>query len=280
MKIALQALILLLLLSACNSKEELQPALEEIDIQTPQEDLLMEERVTHENESDNTTERTADEEEEQLPVNEQKPLYQLNQANFRIEPIMPEANERVVLLTIDDAPDKYGAEMAEILSSLNVKAIFFVNGHFLLSEEGKQQLKRIHELGHEIGNHTMNHPDLSTLSEEEQRKEILELNDLIEDIIGIRPRFFRAPFGINTDTSKEVIREEGMQWMNWSYGYDFQKEYRDAELLADIMVNTNLLSNGANVLMHDREFTKDALADIVRGMQEKGYEMVNPHLIK
>lgn len=218
--------------------------------------------------------------EEAIEEKEWEVEYKINPNLFTVEPIKEGVNEQVVLITIDDAPDQQGAKMAEILHELEVGAIFFVNGHFLKSENGVEQLKKIHELGFEIGNHTMTHPNLSKLQEEEQRKEIIELNNLIEEIIGERPRFFRAPFGVNTDVSKEEVAEEGMQWMNWSFGYDFDPKYMEAEALADITVNTPLLMKGANILMHDREFTMEALEDIVVGLRNKGYEFVHPKQIK
>ncbi|WP_257008140.1 polysaccharide deacetylase family protein [Bacillus sp. FJAT-45350] len=246
---------------------------EEIVEETEQEFSIIEEPIIDER----------DEEEESVVTEEEssiEPLYELS-SDWRVIPIEGTgANEKVVLLTIDDAPDKYGVEMAERLQSLGVGAIFFINGHFLQSDEGKSQLKQIYELGFEIGNHTMTHPNLSKLSEQEQRDEIIKLNVLIEEITGERPRFFRAPFGVNTDISKQVVGEEDMKWMNWSYGYDFVSEYMNAEALAEIMVNTDLLRPGSNLLMHDRDFTLEALEEIVEGLQEKGYEIVEPSLIK
>jgi peptidoglycan/xylan/chitin deacetylase (PgdA/CDA1 family) len=53
----------------------------------------------------------------------------------------------------------------------------------------------------------------------------------------------------------------------------------DADGLADIMVNTELLRDGANLLMHDREWTADALEKIVLGLRQKGYEFVDPSTI-
>ncbi|MGO4887948.1 polysaccharide deacetylase family protein [Anaerobacillus sp. MEB173] len=205
--------------------------------------------------------------------------YKINQANWTLDPVNHDKNQ-VVLLTIDDAPDQYSVDMAHILHELGVDAIFFVNGHFLNTDEKKKSLQEIYELGFEIGNHTMTHPNLSKLSKEEQQKQIIELNDLIEEIIGERPRFFRAPFGVNTEESIEIVANEEMQYMNWTYGYDWEKEYLDAEKLADIMVNTNLLRNGAILLMHDREWSKDALVDIINGLQEKGYGFVDPKHIE
>ncbi|WP_324777926.1 polysaccharide deacetylase family protein [Virgibacillus senegalensis] len=209
-----------------------------------------------------------------------EPLYELTEKNWSIQPIVDQAEEKVVLLTIDDAPDKHALEMAKTLKSLDAKAIFFVNGHFLESDEQKQVLKKIHDMGFVIGNHTYHHQSLSDITKEEQKQEIVSLNDLIEEIVGERPQFFRAPNGQNTDYSKQVAEEESMLLMNWSYGYDWNQEYMNEEALSDIMVNTELLGNGANLLMHDREWTAKALSDIVAGLRDKGYEIVDPALIK
>ena len=206
------------------------------------------------------------------------PQYVVNPANWTIQPI-DTANDQVVLLTFDDAPDEYAVEMAQLLKQLGVKAIFFVNGHFIDTAEEQQKLKTIHELGFEIGNHTYNHALLRDLSEAEQREEIVKLNDLIEEVIGEKPVFFRAPHGVNTDYSHQVIEEEGLIAMNWTYGYDWVDGYLEKDALTDIMVNSPYLNKGANLLMHDRSWTYEALAGIVEGLRNKGYEFVDPDTI-
>ncbi|PAE25111.1 polysaccharide deacetylase family protein [Bacillus sp. 7894-2] len=214
------------------------------------------------------------EEEVSLP----EPQYKINEHNWSIEPIN-KANSKVVLLTIDDAPDKNALEMARILKKLSAPAIFFVNGHFIDTPEEAKVLKEIHELGFAIGNHTNSHLNLKSLPEEQQYKEIVGLNDQVKEIIGERPKFFRAPFGSNTDYSRKIAEAENMVLMNWTYGYDWEKEYQSKEALADIMVNSPYLSKGANLLMHDREWTKEALEDIVKGLKNKGFTPVDPVLI-
>jgi peptidoglycan/xylan/chitin deacetylase (PgdA/CDA1 family) len=208
-----------------------------------------------------------------------EPLYKINGSNWSVEPIQ-DGNEKVVLLTIDDAPDRYGLQMAEVLKEQGVKAIFFINGHFIDSPEEKEILKNIYNLGFPIGNHTWNHKNLKELSEEEQFEGIVKLNDEIEAITGERPKFFRAPFGVNTDYARKLVKQEGMVLMNWTYGYDFMKDYMTKEAITDIMVNTPLLTDGANLLMHDREWTYLALVDIIKGLNQKGYEIVDPELIE
>ncbi|PLR79228.1 polysaccharide deacetylase [Bacillus sp. V3-13] len=215
----------------------------------------------------------------QNPVPENVPQYRVNENNWSLEPIGNSA-QPAVLLTIDDAPDKYAVEMARTLARLNVKAIFFVNGHFLDTPEKEEQLREIHRLGFAIGNHTNTHRRLDELSEQEQYEEIVSLNDKIEGVIGERPKFFRAPFGVNTDYSEKIASEQNMVLMNWTYGYDWEANYKTAENLADIMVNTSLLSNGANLLMHDRQWTNAALENIVKGLQQKGYGIIDPATIE
>lgn len=207
------------------------------------------------------------------------PEYRLNPATWGVEPIA-DAPSEAVLITIDDAPDKHAVKMAETLSALEVPAIFFVNGHFLDTDEEKEQLKKIHELGFAIGNHTNSHPNLKNISEEEQREEIISLSETVEEIIGEKPKFFRAPHGSNTDFSRSLVEQEGMLLMNWSYGYDWEQQYMDAQALADIMVHTEFLRNGANLLMHDREWTAEALPGIVEGLSQKGYTFVDPDKIE
>jgi peptidoglycan/xylan/chitin deacetylase (PgdA/CDA1 family) len=268
----------IIITSSCgnNQVEEVSPKVtEEIEeVKANQENEIESSNEDIEKEDSRNLESST----ESAPV--QQPLYKINEMNWRVEPIDSSINHKVVLLTIDDAPDQYGLEMAQLLKQLRVNAIFFINGHFIDSPEEKEVLKRIHELGFEIGNHTWNHKNLKELSEQEQYDEIVTLNDEIEGIIGERPKFFRAPFGANTDYAKELVRNQGMTLMNWTFGYDFMKNYMTKESLETIMLNTELLTNGANILMHDREWTKEALPQIVEGLREKGYEIVDPKLIQ
>lgn len=230
--------------------------------------------VNGNNESNNSTEQAEDSEEEV------EPLYQVNPDTSEITPIEEATDASVALITIDDAPDQHAVEMAHTLKELDAPAIFFVNGMYLESEEGKAALKEIYDLGFAIGNHTYNHPNLGEMSPENTELEIVDTNDLVEAVIGERPKFFRAPFGVNNDTSIKVAKDEGMTAMNWTYGYDWEPEYQEPSALAEIMTNTEVLNDGANLLMHDRQWTKEALPDIVTGLRDKGYTLVDPKTIQ
>lgn len=264
-------LISTLLLSACQddaaSSNEDTSAVDETteEVETTEEDATEEEVVEEEVE-----------EEEDLAYQ-----YEINPNIFSVEPIDGETteDEKLVLLTFDDAPYGNSLEIAEALEERGVNAIFFVNSMYMEDEEGKAAIQDLHERGFEIANHTHTHAKLDDYSEENQREEIITTNDIVEEATGERPRFFRAPHGIMTEYSKQVVAEEGMTWMNWSFGYDWEVQYQDADALADITLNTELLGNGANILMHDREWTAAAVPTIVDGLIEQGFTIVDPKLI-
>ncbi|CEG26915.1 polysaccharide deacetylase family protein [Bacillus sp. B-jedd] len=272
MKSFIHILLAASLLAACSETKEGKES--QVTKPIPSEETKETENV----EKPQKTEEPAGENAEEA-AEETQPIYKLNPANWTIDRL-DGSDEKNVLITIDDAPDKHALEMAEILNKLGVKAIFFVNGHFIDTPEEAERLKKIHDMGFIIGNHTYSHQNLTKIPEEEQKKEIISVNDRVKEITGVSPVFFRAPFGMNTDYSKKIAAEKGMLLMNWTYGYDWEKQYQNRDALAKIMVDSPYLTNGANLLMHDREWTKDALEDIVKGLQAKGYSIVDPHLIE
>lgn len=213
-------------------------------------------------------------------------------ANYYIDPetssVLPaneDANPNVVLATVDDVPRKLpetptsSVEEAQAMADRGIYGIFFVNGMYLQGEdgeEGRQALKEIADMGHVIGNHTLTHYSLDQVPDEETlRHEIIGNQDIIEEVIGYRPQFFRPPHGIEIPELEEILEEENMVAMNWSYGFDWDENYSDPETLADVMVNTEFLSPGANLLMHDLTWTNEAMPAILDGIQAKGYEFVD-----
>lgn len=243
------------------------------------EQLVVDEDQTEWTKKENEKQGLKEVELETNGTEKSEPLYKIDDKTWTVVPI-EEANEKVVLLTIDDAPEKYALEMAYTLKNLGAKAIFFVNGHFIDTQEKAAILKKIYDLGFPIGNHTYSHQNLANLTPEKQLQEIIAVNDLVEEITGERPKFFRAPFGANTDESKKIAADEKMVVMNWTYGYDWEKGFQEKDALREIMINSPYLNNGANLLMHDRKWTSEALEGIVQGLRKKGYEIVAPNLIK
>src|SRR5699024_8196436 len=123
---------------------------------------------------------------------------------FYIKPIH-DADPKVVLLTIDDAPEDHASEMAKTLKKMNAGAIFFVNGIYV--DENKGKLKKLAKMGFPIGNHTVTHTNLGTLTKKEQRKELIPLYKRIKKVTGESAKFFRPPNGTNTDVSDKIAKK-------------------------------------------------------------------------
>ncbi|SHE48855.1 Peptidoglycan/xylan/chitin deacetylase, PgdA/CDA1 family [Atopostipes suicloacalis DSM 15692] len=267
------------LLAGCNNETS---APENSEPEQNNEDTT--EQVADDNTDDTETDEETDETEHEESEDEELTYqYKINPNTFSVEPIDSEnsnEDEKLVLLTFDDAPYGNTIEIAEALEEKDVKALFFINGMYMEDEEGFETIQKVHDMGFEIGNHTHTHAKLDDYSEDEQREEIIKTNDIIEEAIGEKPRFFRAPHGVMTDYAKQVMEEEDMTWMNWSFGYDWESEYQNSAALIDITLNTEFLSPGANILMHDREWTAEAVPEIVDGLIEKGYTIVDPKLIQ
>ncbi|HEU5138513.1 MAG TPA: polysaccharide deacetylase family protein [Bacillales bacterium] len=297
MRVFMMIAALLLLLAACSGQPESQGTPKTGDQKDPpaQQDQN-DNKETEEDQSkgedtakgeskkdDKQMDEDKGDQEKEKPKKEEpvKPKYVMNE-NYYIDPI-DNADPKVVLLTIDDAPDEHAVEMAKTLKKLHAPAIFFIMGTFIDNKEGKKEIKKIHEMGFPVGNHTITHPTLSQISKEEQREEIVPLYEELKDLTGEPVKFFRAPHGDNTELSDKLAAERDVLVMNWSYGYDWHEKYQDPEALTQIMLHPDpegLLRDGAILLLHDRDWTAKALDDIVKGLREMGYTLLDPALLK
>jgi peptidoglycan/xylan/chitin deacetylase (PgdA/CDA1 family) len=229
------------------------------------------------NDTENDSENQASDEE-----NVQAKRYKVNPNNYMIYSVAPEEDqkveekqteeEKIVLLTFDDTPTaKATYQILDTLDKYNAKALFFVNGHY--AEPNLDTLLEIKNRGHLIGNHTWWHIYIRKENPETVREEIVRLNEFLEDHLGERPKYFRPPFGQNSDVSLEIIKEEGMQTMNWSNG-SLDWELKTPEAITDQVLSN--IKNGDNILFHDKQTTADALDQILSQLTEQGYQFVLP----
>jgi len=100
----------------------------------------------------------------------------------------------VVALTFDDGPAQWTLPIAEALERHGSRGTFFALGNATAAPGSGEILRRLVDGGHEIGNHTFTHPRLTHLSDDEIRGELVRAGDQLEDAIGFRPSYWRAPF--------------------------------------------------------------------------------------
>ncbi len=108
-------------------------------------------------------------------------------------------------LTFDDGPSQWTGEVLDLLREHDARATFFLIGQRV--RERPDDVRSILEAGHEVGSHTMTHPRLTEISDDEVRKEIQDGARAVADVVGERPHLFRAP-GFHADERVLAIVEE------------------------------------------------------------------------
>ena len=125
------------------------------------------------------------------PTLDQKPLKALEKYDGIA---MGNKDSKKIYLTFDAGYEAgYTEKILEILKKTNVKATFFITAHYINTAE--ELVKKMVENGHDIGNHTVNHKDITAISDEELKKEVLNLHTAIYEKTGYEMKYFRPPKG-------------------------------------------------------------------------------------
>jgi len=209
---------------------------------------------------------------EEVPVE-----YHMN-ANYDIVPNEgSKAPKKVVLLTFDDGPKEAAMlnSMFDTLDKHKAKAIFFVNGYRV--KEHPELLKLIQERGGIVGNHSYDHIYLNEQSNEEIKKQIEDVQTIVEKTIGEKPEFFRPPNAAGNDYAHQVAAENGLLYMTWSVGSLDWVNKEDPQAVIDNVFDQ--LHAGSNILMHELPWTVEALDDLLTRLEKKGYSFVDPRSI-
>ncbi|OAV95795.1 hypothetical protein PTTG_02997 [Puccinia triticina 1-1 BBBD Race 1] len=126
----------------------------------------------------------------------------------------------LVAMTYDDGPFDYENEISDYLHARQIKSTFYVNGNnygCIYDDAIVKHLKRTFSQGHLIGSHTWSHADISTLSAEQLNQQLDFTELALMKILGVKPKFFRPPYGAYNDQSLEILRKRGYIVANWSF---------------------------------------------------------------
>ncbi|WCK55798.1 polysaccharide deacetylase family protein [Aneurinibacillus sp. Ricciae_BoGa-3] len=186
-------------------------------------------------------------------------------------------DKKEVALTFDDGPDHlYTPRILDILREKGVKATFFVVGTQV--SYIPFVLKRIAQEGHEIGNHSWSHPDLSRLTTSEVIQQIQTTEQEAHRTAGYRTTLFRPPFGLFTKADLLTVHDLGYEMIMWSVDtLDWQGQTAD-QILSTVKRE---VSPGAIILQHALitkpgllEGSVRALPQIIDYLHSIGYEFV------
>lgn len=181
-------------------------------------------------------------------------------------------DDKVIYLTIDCG---YGSDNTAVLLDIfkeeNIRVTFFVTGYFL--EANPDEVRRMSEEGHLVGNHTVNHLDLPTLTEEQLYSEIIGCEDAYYSLTGKRmDLFFRPPGGNYSRRTLQMIKDLGYTSVFWSIAYNDYDQHNQPGKEYVINHFETYHHNGAIVLMHnDSQSNKEAMREVIRYLKEQGY---------
>jgi len=177
-----------------------------------------------------------------------------------------------IAMTFDDGPSpETTPRLLDILKQRNIKATFFMIGQN--AERNPAIVKRILAEGHEIGNHSWTHPQLSKLSDDRVTEEINKTQNAIKDASGYTPVLMRPPYGAITARQKDWIEKQfGLSVIIWSVDpFDWKRPGAS-------VIEERILAGarpGAIVLSHDiHKQTVDAMPATLDALAAKGFKFV------
>jgi peptidoglycan-N-acetylglucosamine deacetylase len=197
-----------------------------------------------------------------------------------------------VAISFDDGPDpKWTPKILDILKQKNVKGTFMVIGSDAAENVGV--LKRMFNEGHEIGNHTWTHPDISEISTQHLDLEVKLTGRLFASKLGVQPHYFRPPYDIDEEPDTDdqaapvaTIQRDGYTIIGNKIDTDDWNEHprKSPEEIAEaVLAQLDTMKvkpqfRGSIILMHDgggnRQATVDALPFLIDTLRAHGYSIV------
>ncbi len=222
-----------------------------------------------------------------LIVDEHMDEYPLT---YKVEKYGYHAGE--IAFSFDDGPDPtWTPKILDILKEKNVKGTFMMIGE--MAQENVGLMQRVVREGHEIGNHTYTHPDISEISSRQLQLELNLTERLFASKLGLQPLYFRPPYSIDQDPDTDD--QAAPAWRIEQMGYTIVGDEIDTEDWSERpvkspqeitqtvldwlqMMQTKPQFQGSIILMHDgggnRAPTVAALPVLIDALRARGYKIV------
>jgi peptidoglycan/xylan/chitin deacetylase (PgdA/CDA1 family) len=181
-------------------------------------------------------------------------------------------SQKVVALTFDDGPYPNTPHILDTLKKYEAKATFFSIGKRV--EWLPDTIRREAAEGHELANHTFNHPSMRKISSEKLHEEIVHASDTMEKVAQVKPVLFRPPGGYYNEMIVSTAAADHCTVVMWSPNLD-TKDWTRPGVYKIVQCVLKNVRNGSIVLFHDREpQTTEALEQILPALKKQGYTFV------
>ena len=185
---------------------------------------------------------------------------------------MGNKEEKYVYLTFDEGYEAgYSSSILDTLKENDVKAAFFITGHYLNTQP--ELVERMIQEGHIVGNHTVNHPSMPSLSEEKLKEEVMKLHTTVYEKFNYEMKYLRPPKGEFSERTLWQTKQLGYTTVMWSFAYDDwdeNKQGREEYGKEKILKNVH---NGAVILLHaNSKDNSNILDSVIKEIKNMGYE--------
>lgn len=191
--------------------------------------------------------------------------------NFYLTSLHRGKNKPWLALSFDDGPAGETSAILDVLRKMEVPAAFFSIGKNAAAYPGI--VKRWYDEGHLVGNHSFNHGfNFDWQSVRAMKQEIEATNQLISDIIGKKPLFFRPPYGVTNPNLAKAVKLAGMYSIGWSVR-SFDTTAKDPQQLLNRILSK--IKSGDIILLHDSmPVTHEILTELIVQARQKGFTFV------
>lgn len=177
---------------------------------------------------------------------------------------------KCVALTFDDGPGDDTHRLLGILAKEQAKATFFVTGRRV--DTSPELLAETAKAGHEIGNHSYSHPNLSRLTHQEAQIQVERTSASIARVTGHKPTLLRPPYGATSAGVDQIAARLGMAEVMWDVDTLDWKSLNAREVARAVDRDT---LRGSIVLLHDIHPTSvDAVPAVVKELRAHGFTLV------
>ncbi len=162
-------------------------------------------------------------------------------------------------------------KILDTLKKCDVKATFFITSHYL--NTASEKVERMISDGHIIGNHTVNHKSLPSITNEEIEKEIMKLHQAVYEKYKYEMKYIRPPKGEFNSRTLKKCEELGYKTVMWSFAYCDWDEKKQPQIEEAEKMITNNFHPGEIMLLHSNSKTNsEVLEKIIKEAQKQGYE--------
>lgn len=187
--------------------------------------------------------------------------------------VNPKCKKKKIFLTFDCGYENgFTSKILDVLKKQKIVAAFFVTKPFI--REGRELVRRMKKEGHIVGNHTVHHKSMPTLSDRDNKQEIIDCAEYCKEATGYEmDHFIRPPMGEYNEKTLKLTKSMGYKTIFWSMAYvdfDVNKQPGKQYVVEHFKKYTH---NGAIPLMHNvSQSNAEALDEVITNLKKEGYQ--------